>query len=147
MTTPIRPLPEDIERWIARARWLRALDAAVAWLAERGHLPPDLSIPLAREYVATHIARVETHLRLLPGFRPTAIRAPIHVWHARDGLAGPDGSTGQWGVYSRAGAVETTIAGTHYAVMAAPHVSELGRQVARRLQAVQPAPAMPPAGA
>jgi len=42
MTTPIRPLPEDIERWIARARWLRALDAAVAWLALTGAL---MSIP------------------------------------------------------------------------------------------------------
>ena len=32
MTTPIRPLPEDVDRWIAWARWLRTLDAALAWL-------------------------------------------------------------------------------------------------------------------
>jgi hypothetical protein len=32
MTTPIRPLPEDIDRWIAWARWLRGMDAVVAWL-------------------------------------------------------------------------------------------------------------------
>jgi hypothetical protein len=32
MTTPIRSLPDDAERWIARARWLRWLDAGIAWL-------------------------------------------------------------------------------------------------------------------
>jgi hypothetical protein len=32
MTTPIRLLPEDVERWIARSRRLRWLDAATAWL-------------------------------------------------------------------------------------------------------------------
>jgi len=32
MTTPIRLLPEDVERWIARSRRLRCLDAASAWL-------------------------------------------------------------------------------------------------------------------
>ncbi|HXJ83462.1 MAG TPA: hypothetical protein VMS64_32850 [Candidatus Methylomirabilis sp.] len=32
MPTPIRPLPEEVESWIARARWLRGMDAVVAWL-------------------------------------------------------------------------------------------------------------------
>jgi hypothetical protein len=32
MTTPIKPLPEDVDRWIAWARRLRGIDAAVAWL-------------------------------------------------------------------------------------------------------------------
>ena len=32
MTTPIRLLPEHIERWIARSRRLRWLDAVSAWL-------------------------------------------------------------------------------------------------------------------
>jgi len=32
MTTPIRLLPEEIERWIVRSRRLRWLDAATAWL-------------------------------------------------------------------------------------------------------------------
>jgi acyl transferase domain-containing protein/NADPH:quinone reductase-like Zn-dependent oxidoreductase/thioesterase domain-containing protein/SAM-dependent methyltransferase/acyl carrier protein/NADP-dependent 3-hydroxy acid dehydrogenase YdfG len=114
-------------------------DAAVGWLVERHYLPPDLPIPLAREYVATHIARVEAHLRLLPAFRPKAVLAPIAVWHARDGLAGSDGPTGGWGAYSRAGAVEGTIEGTHYAVMAEPHVSELGRQLRARLESLQAA--------
>lgn len=33
MTTPIRSLPEEVERWIVRARWFRGLDAGVAWLS------------------------------------------------------------------------------------------------------------------
>ena len=32
MTSPIRPLPEEVARWVARAAWLRRADAAVAWL-------------------------------------------------------------------------------------------------------------------
>ena len=31
MRTPIRPIPDAIARWMARLRWLRWLDAAVAW--------------------------------------------------------------------------------------------------------------------
>ena len=33
MTTPSKPLPEDVERWITWARWLRATDALAAWVA------------------------------------------------------------------------------------------------------------------
>ena len=32
MRTPVRSLPPTVERWISRARWLRWLDALVAWL-------------------------------------------------------------------------------------------------------------------
>jgi hypothetical protein len=38
MTTPIKPLPEEIDRWIVWARWLRLTDASVAWLALWGVL-------------------------------------------------------------------------------------------------------------
>jgi hypothetical protein len=38
MTTPIKPLPEEADRWIAWARWLRGADAAVAWLSLWGVL-------------------------------------------------------------------------------------------------------------
>ncbi len=33
MTTPIKPLPEGVDRWIARARWLRWVDAGVGWVS------------------------------------------------------------------------------------------------------------------
>jgi hypothetical protein len=32
MRTPLRPFPEDVNRWIRRARRLRWLDALAAWL-------------------------------------------------------------------------------------------------------------------
>jgi hypothetical protein len=32
VTTPIKPLPDEIHRWIGRARWLRWTDAIVAWM-------------------------------------------------------------------------------------------------------------------
>ena len=43
MGTPLRPLPEDIARWSARAHWLRRLDALAAgvlvWGLVAGSLP------------------------------------------------------------------------------------------------------------
>ena len=33
MTSPIRPLPDEVNRWISRAAGLRWCDAAVAWAA------------------------------------------------------------------------------------------------------------------
>lgn len=32
MRTPIKSLPQDIDHWVGRARWLRSLDALAAWL-------------------------------------------------------------------------------------------------------------------
>ena len=32
MRTPIKSLPQDIDDWVGRTRWLRALDALAAWL-------------------------------------------------------------------------------------------------------------------
>jgi hypothetical protein len=32
VTTPFTPVPDEIDRWIARLPWLRRADAAVAWL-------------------------------------------------------------------------------------------------------------------
>ncbi len=31
MTSPIRPLPQEVSRWISRAEWLRWGDAGIAW--------------------------------------------------------------------------------------------------------------------
>ena len=31
MTTPMKPVPEIVARWMSRVRWLRWLDAFVAW--------------------------------------------------------------------------------------------------------------------
>jgi hypothetical protein len=32
MTSPIRPLPHEVARWLSLAAWLRWCDAAVAWI-------------------------------------------------------------------------------------------------------------------
>ena len=32
MTTPMRPVPDSVARWIARRRWLRWCDALLAWV-------------------------------------------------------------------------------------------------------------------
>jgi hypothetical protein len=32
MTTPMRPVPDGVLAWVARRRWLRWCDAAVAWV-------------------------------------------------------------------------------------------------------------------
>jgi len=32
MTTPMRPLPGYVDRWTSRTRWLRWMDALLAWL-------------------------------------------------------------------------------------------------------------------
>jgi hypothetical protein len=36
MTTPMRPVPSDVDRWLARRRWLRWADALLAWLVLGG---------------------------------------------------------------------------------------------------------------
>ena len=38
MTTPIRPVPSEVDRWISRAAWLRRIDAVAAWMGLWGAL-------------------------------------------------------------------------------------------------------------
>ena len=54
MTTPIRPLPGYVDRWTSRVRWLRWMDAFVAWLGVwlgvsllRSAMPPGATMILA----------------------------------------------------------------------------------------------------
>jgi thioesterase domain-containing protein/NAD(P)-dependent dehydrogenase (short-subunit alcohol dehydrogenase family)/acyl carrier protein len=117
--------------------------AVVHWLEERRVLREDVPIAVMSEYVSALLTRVECHLRLIPGVRPTPLRAPIFVWRAQEGLAGHSREAGQWDAFSRAGVVEATLPGTHYAIMAEPLASELGRQVAQRLRAVAGMPTAP----
>ena len=32
MRAPIKPLPQDIDHWVGRTRWLRSLDVLAAWV-------------------------------------------------------------------------------------------------------------------
>jgi hypothetical protein len=53
MRSPVRPLPPNVGRWASRARWLRWLDALVAWLLVWGGLA---LTPQAKTPAATAIA-------------------------------------------------------------------------------------------
>jgi hypothetical protein len=57
MTTPIKPLPEAVERWMSRVRALRWGDAAVAWVLVWGGLVATLgeTVALAGALVATAV--------------------------------------------------------------------------------------------
>ena len=77
--TPIRPLPERIARWTTRARWLRWVDALVAWIVVEGlvvamlsGLPPGGPVAIAGTLVAV--------LGLIPPIR--------RGWRPASGLVG-----------------------------------------------------------
>lgn len=100
MRTPLRPIPEDVSRWVRRARRLRWLDGAAAWLGlwvgvmliwpatDRAALAvlaavllagPALVPPLRRHWrPVSALAAVVLGRRLHPGDR---------AWHVR-----PDGA-------------------------------------------------------
>ena len=68
MTTPIRPLPGYVDRWASRVRWLRRMDAFLAWLGV--WLGASLLLP-AMPLGATIILAAGTLLlaALIPGIR------------------------------------------------------------------------------
>jgi hypothetical protein len=67
MRTPIRPLPDAVERWASRVRYLRWLDALLAWLALWGLLALALPLP-AQAQVVLATAAVGL-LALVPALR------------------------------------------------------------------------------
>jgi hypothetical protein len=82
--TPLRPLPEGVARWGARARWLRRLDALVAGLLVWGLMGvggPELtagwSAALAGAVVAPLAAIPPLRLRWRP------VSGPAGLWLSR----------------------------------------------------------------
>jgi hypothetical protein len=67
MRTPIRPLPHAVARWASRVRYLRWLDALVAWLALWALLAVALTLPLQAQAVLA--AALAGLLALLPPLR------------------------------------------------------------------------------
>jgi threonine/homoserine efflux transporter RhtA len=120
MRTPLRPIPEDVSRWVRRAGRLRWLDGAVAWLGvwagtmlvwpatERAPLGVLAAVMLAgpalvpslrrRWRPVSAVAAVVLSWRLRPGDR---------AWHVR-----PDGArlvlvtSGRWRHVVVAGVVQ-----------------------------------------
>jgi len=77
MTTPIKPLPEEVDRWIMWARWLRWADAGAAWLGLWGVLVSMPGIFSAGQAVVLSIALVGF------GFLTRQIRLhwrPVSAW-------------------------------------------------------------------
>jgi hypothetical protein len=56
MTTPIRPVPPDVGRWISLATWFRRGDAALAWLILWSPLASPLGPALAAVLSAAIVA-------------------------------------------------------------------------------------------
>ena len=73
MTTPIRPLPTGITRWITRLRWLRWGDALLGWLmllAVLGLLVPRMLAETAMVVAAVLLVAGALIPRLRLGWRP-----------------------------------------------------------------------------
>src|SRR5437667_12539371 len=83
MTTPIRPVPKEIDRWISRAAWLRRIDAVVAWLGLWGALVSGLAP--ARPAAVLSVALVGV------GFMVRPVRA---LWRPVSGCVGLAASRG-----------------------------------------------------
>lgn len=100
MTTPIRPVPEEAERWISRARWLRRVDAGVAWIGLWGALvsvagPARAKQAAVLSLVLLALGFVSQPLRVL--WRPVSgcvglavsrrLRPGDRAWYVRSGRA------------------------------------------------------------
>lgn len=84
MGTPLRPLPEDIARWCTRARWLRRLDAVVAWLlvwALVAVLRPALGAGLAAAAAGVAVGLLGTVPPIRLRWRP--VSGPVGLWLSR----------------------------------------------------------------
>lgn len=66
MTTPIKPVPHAVARWMSRVRWLRGLDALVAWAVLWGTSVSVLGRVWARETAALSLILVCLALVLRP---------------------------------------------------------------------------------
>ena len=98
--TPIKPLPEAVARWTARARWLRWLDALGAWLVLwasvvmlfRG-LDSMIQVVMAAVLVAVGASLSPLRLRWRPisGWVGVVVSRPLRpgdrAWYVRPGEA------------------------------------------------------------
>ncbi len=100
MTTPIRPVPEEADRCISRARWLRRIDAGVAWIGLWGALVAAVGPAWAKHaavlsLVLVALGIVSQPLRVL--WRPVSasvglavsrrLRPGDRAWYVRSGRA------------------------------------------------------------
>ena len=96
MRSPIQPLPMAVQKWMARARYLRWADAAAAWLvvmavfvAETGHVAagPAAMIAAAVVLVCALLAPLRVRWRPVSGavgfLVSRALRPGDRAWYVR----------------------------------------------------------------
>jgi amino acid adenylation domain-containing protein len=77
---------------------------------------------------------VSSHRRLLSGYEPPAIDAPVWVWWANERI-GTRRRT-DWRRYARAHLIERELDGHHYSIMKPPHVEQIGRELGALLDSL-----------
>ena len=96
MTTPMKPVPEFVARWMTRVRWFRWLDAFVAWAGLWGISAAVLGRGLAGEAAVLDLILVglgfvvrplRTRWRPLSGWLGLAMSRALHsgdrAWYVR----------------------------------------------------------------
>jgi hypothetical protein len=100
MRTPLKPLPDEVTRWVSRARRLRWVDGLAAWLAAWAALAaalPSVSADAVAVIAAVLVAPVAAVPPLRRWWRPiSALTAVLLGWRLRPGdrawLVAPDGA-------------------------------------------------------
>ncbi len=100
MRTPIKPLPEDIDRWARRASWLRWLDALAAWLLLWASMAMSLRglsgsaqtmVALVIVAAGAAISPLRVRWRPISGWIALVASQPLRpgdrAWHVRPGEA------------------------------------------------------------
>jgi len=102
VTSPTSPVPVVVERWLSRSRYLRWIDAGIAWLvlavlaASVLPRPSAGSVALASAVVlvlATMVPALRIRWRPVSGWISLAVSRPLRpgdrAWFVRDGRADP----------------------------------------------------------
>src|SRR5580765_485894 len=96
MTTPMKPVPELVARWMARVRWFRWLDALVAWaglwglgaaVLRRGLAGEAAGLALILVGLGFVVRPLRTRWRPLSGWMGLAMSRGLHpgdrAWYVR----------------------------------------------------------------
>jgi thioesterase domain-containing protein/aryl carrier-like protein len=125
----------DLAETILASATEQRTEVTVKWLSERHVMREDIPLTLVREYLSGFFTRFESHIKLIPQFQPTVIQAPLFAWWAQEELSRYHDSEHHWRMYTSATVQETTVPGSHYAVMYAPSVVTLAEQLVQHLRA------------
>lgn len=106
------------------------LTRALAWGKEQGALPASIS----EAAFAAQVSLIEAHSRVLVGYRPACIQAPLLVcWAAQT-----EEKRTAWGLYSTGGVEEHVLAADHFTLLHPPHLQGIARQLTHHLQTAHP---------